>query len=99
ARKSIDKAYSFAAKNDQKKRIKLFSDGFKISEDFFDLYNSKTLDTAKMRDLKDYLKNEIAGNPMMLNIATDKNFLPLMDNLIDQIVKKKMMIKGSSERE
>ena len=89
ARQSIDKAYSQAVTDDQRKRIELFSNGFKISEGFFDIYNSKTLDTAKVNGLKDYLKNTVSGNQMMLNIATDKNFLTVMDNLIDQIVKGK----------
>lgn len=89
ARQSIDKAYSQAGTDDQKKRIELFSNGFKISEGFFDIYNSKSLDTAKVNGLKDYLKNTVSGNQMMLNIATDKNFITLMNNLIDQIEKRK----------
>ncbi|MEO6838215.1 MAG: DUF4838 domain-containing protein, partial [Ginsengibacter sp.] len=86
ARQSIDKANSFAGTDDQKKRIELFSNGFKISEGFFDIFNSKTVDTAKVNGLKDYLKNTVSGNQMMMNMATDKNFLLVMDNLIDQIV-------------
>jgi hypothetical protein len=74
---------------DEKKRIDFFSKGFKISQSFFYLYNSKTIDSSSVNELKDYLKNTVAGNPMMLNLATDKNFLKNMDALIDQIVKAK----------
>jgi hypothetical protein len=73
----------------EKKRIDFFSKGFKISQSFFYLYNSKTIDSSSVNELKDYLKNTVAGNPMMLNLATDKNFLKNMDALIDQIVKAK----------
>lgn len=93
ARQNIDKAYSIAETDTQKKRIDFFSKGFKISEGFFELYNSNGVDTTKANKLKDYLKNEIARNPMMLNVATDKNFLDVTGKLIDQIVKKKMISK------
>lgn len=89
AREEIDKAYSMAGAEDQKKRIDLFSKGFKISEGFFDIYNSKAVDTAKVNGLRDYLKNTVSGNQMMLNMATEKNCLSVMDNLIDQIMKMK----------
>ena len=90
ARQYLDEAIrTKGVTNDQRKRIDFFSNGFKISEGFFDIYNSKTVDTATVNGLKDYLKNTVAGNQMMLNIATDKNFLTVMDNLIDQIVKGK----------
>lgn len=89
AKQSIDKANSLAGTDDQKKRIELFSNGFKISEGFFDIYNSKTVDSTKVNGLKDFLKNTVSGNQMMMNMASDKNFLPVMDNLIDQIVKGK----------
>ena len=89
ARQNVDKAYLLAMTDNQKKRIELFSNGFKISEGFFGVFNSKTVDTAKVNGLKDYLKNTVSGNQMMMNMATDKNFLLVMDNLIDQIVKGK----------
>lgn len=95
ARKNIDKAYLIAQRDIEKERIDFFSKGFKISEGFFELYNSKDVDTAKANEIKDYLKNKIAGNPMMLNMATDTNFLDGMDNLVDQIIKKKMASKTS----
>ncbi|HET7115028.1 MAG TPA: DUF4838 domain-containing protein [Hanamia sp.] len=75
--------------NDERKRIDFFSNGFKISEYFFDIYNSKTINPDKINEFKEYLKNTVAGNQMMLNMATEKNFLSVMDNLIDQIVKLK----------
>lgn len=74
---------------DERRRIDFFSKGFKISESFFYLYNSKTVDNRGVDELKGYLKNIVAGNPLMLNIATDKNFLNNMNALIDQIVKAK----------
>lgn len=89
ARQNIDQAYSIARTDDQRKRIDLFSKGFKISEGLFELYNSKVVDIAKANELKDYFKNTVAGNQMMLNIATNANFLNVIDNLIDQIVKRK----------
>jgi hypothetical protein len=83
-----------AAKTDgitegERKRIDFFSKGFRISEYFFEIYNSKTIDINKINELKDYLKKTIAGNERMLNIATDKDFLLKMDALINQIVKGK----------
>ncbi|HEY5462801.1 MAG TPA: DUF4838 domain-containing protein [Hanamia sp.] len=75
--------------DDERKRIAFFSNGFKISEYFFEIYNSKTADTDKVNELKDYLKNTVAGNERMLNIATDKDFLTKMDALVDEIVKGK----------
>jgi len=75
--------------DDEKKRIDFFSKGFKISEGFFNLYNSKVVDTSKVNEFKNYLKNTVAGNERMLNIATDKDFLTKMDALIDEIVKGK----------
>lgn len=75
--------------DDEKKRIDFFSKGFKIPEYFFEIYNSKTVDLNKVNALKDYLKNTVAGNQTILNIATDKDFLTKMDALVDQIVKGK----------
>ncbi len=89
ARRNIDEAYSIAGTDEQKKRIDLLSQGFKISEDFFEMYNSKIVDSNKVNELKDYLKNTVAGNQMMLNMATDKDFTEKMNALIDQIIKMK----------
>ena len=75
--------------DDEKKRIDFFSKGFKIPEYFFEIYNSPTADINKANELKDYLKNNVSGNQMMLNIAADKNFLTTMDALVDQIEKGK----------
>ena len=89
ARRNIDKAYSIAGTDEEKKRIDLLSQGFKISEDFFEMYNSKIVDSNKVNELKNYLKNTVAGNQMMLNMATDKDFTEKMNTLIDQIIKMK----------
>ncbi len=90
ARQYLDDAAKInGTTDDERKRIQFFSNGFKISEYFFDIYNSKTADANTVNELKDYLKNTVAGNQMMLNMATDKNFLTTMDALIDQIVKMK----------
>ena len=90
ARQNLDEAAKTnGTTEDERKRIDFFSKGFKISESFFYLYNSKTFEMNKVNELKDYLKNTVAGNQMMLNIATDKDFLKDMDGLIDQIVKTK----------
>ena len=70
-------------------RIDFFSKGFKLPEYFFEIYNSKTVDVNKVNELKDYLKNTVAGNQTILFIATDKDFLTKMDALVDQIVKGK----------
>lgn len=89
ARKFINKAYSRAKTAIQKKRILLFSDGFKISEGFFELYNSKNIGDDKINAFKSYLQNTVAGNPMMLNMAVDKDFVTKMNTLIDQVLKSK----------
>lgn len=90
ARQFLDEAARMSGTtNDERKRIDFFSKGFKIPEYFFEIYNSKTVDANKVNELKDYLKNTVAGNQMMLNIATDKDFLKKMDALVDQIVKGK----------
>ena len=89
ARQYIDNAYSIAQTDEEKKRIEFFSDGFKISEGFFEIYNSKTVDMNKVDELKNYLKNTVAGNKMMLSIAGDSNFVSTMNGLLDNIIKKK----------
>jgi hypothetical protein len=90
ARQYLDEATQVSGITaDERKRIDFFSKGFKISESFFYLYNSKTVDNRSVDELRNYLKNTVAGNPLMLNIATDKNFLNNMNALIDQIVKAK----------
>ncbi len=90
ARQFLDEAAKTkGTTDDERMRIDFFSKGFKISEGFFKLYNLKIVDTAKVNELKDYLKSTVAGNPMMLNIATDNNFVTVMDNLIDQIARSK----------
>jgi len=90
ARQFLDEAARMSGTTDEeKKRIDFFSKGFKIPEYFFEIYNSKTVDANKVNELKDYLKNTVAGNQMILNIAADKNFLTTMDALVDQIVKGK----------
>jgi len=90
ARQFLDEAAETkGATDDEKKRIDFFSKGFKISEGFFNLYNSKVVDTSQVNEFKSYLKNTVAGNQRLLNVASDKNFVTEMDNLIDQIVKGK----------
>jgi len=90
ARQLLDAAASVnGTTGDEKNRIDFFSKGFKIPEYFFEIYNSKTVDINKVNELKDYLKNSVAGNQTILNIATDKDFLTKMDALVDQIVKGK----------
>ena len=90
ARQFLDEAEKTGGTTEEEReRIDFFSKGFKISEGLFDLYNSKIVDISQANELKDYFKNTVAGNQMMLNIATDKNFVTAMDNLIDQIVKEK----------
>ncbi len=89
ARRYIDDAYSIAQTDEEKKRIGFFSDGLKISEGFFEIYNSKQEDPNKADELKNYLKDTVAGNKMMLSIAGEANFLSTMNSLIDKIVKKK----------
>ncbi|MGH2646478.1 MAG: hypothetical protein ACRDE8_02880, partial [Ginsengibacter sp.] len=84
-----DKAYSIAQTDDQKKRIDLFSKGLKMSEGFFEIYNSKTVDMNKVNAVKDYLKNTVAGNAMMMDLSNTSNFLTDMDALLDNIISKK----------
>ena len=79
ARNLLDKAAKKTSSVDEKKRIEFFSTGFKVSEYFFDLYNSKVYNEQKVAELKNYLKNTIAGDSMMLNIATDSDFLQKMN--------------------
>jgi hypothetical protein len=47
------------------------------------------VDSSEIAEFKNYLKDEISGNPMMLNIATDKNFIMTMDQLVDQAARRK----------
>ena len=89
ARQLIDEAAKTAETEEQRKRIEIFSNGFKISEYFFDIYNSKNVDENKVSALKNYLKNTVAGNSMMLNIATDTNFIKRMDLDINSVIKSK----------
>ena len=89
ARENLDKAYDKVKDTVQKNRIKFFSDGFKITEGLFDLYNSKNLDPAKLNQFKAFLEKDIAGNPLMLNIATDKDFIFRINFLIDQVIRLK----------
>jgi hypothetical protein len=90
ARQFLDEASKVnGTTDDERKRIDFFSKGFKISESFFEIYNSKTLDVGKVNELKDFLKNKIVGDQTMLFMATDKNFIVNMDALIDRIVKEK----------
>lgn len=89
ARGYLNKAYSVAKTELQKKRIDFFSKGFKISEGFFNLYNTKVVDSSKVNEFRNYLSSEIAGNPMMLNMATDKDFVNKMNALVGQVLKSK----------
>lgn len=100
ARKLLDVAANSALTGDEKKRIDFFSKGFKISEGFFEIYNSTAVDMNKVNELKDYLKNTVAGNIMMLNIAGDSDFITKMTALIDNIVKvKNMQAKSEKKKE
>ncbi len=92
ARKLLNGAANTALTNDEKKRIDFFSKGFKISEYFFDLYNSKDNSEQKGSDLKGFLKNSIAGDSMMLNVAASSDFLQKTNIIIDKIVKQKKAI-------
>jgi hypothetical protein len=87
ARSYLNKAGPLASTDNQKERIDLFSKGFKISESFFNLYNSSTLDMNEVTELKDYLKNTVSGNQMMLNMATEKDFIDKINLAVDQVVK------------
>lgn len=91
-RKVINKAYDIAETGLQKKRIELFSKGFRISEGFFDLYNSTVVDSNKVNDFKNYLMTEVAGNPMMLNIAADKDAVSKLNAIVDQVLKSRKKI-------
>src|SRR6266542_3651318 len=89
ARQLIDEAAKTAETEEQRKRIEIFSNGFKISEYFFDIYNSKNIDENQVSALKNYLKNTVAGNGMMLNIASDSNFIDRMNTDIGDVMKAK----------
>src|SRR6266542_415980 len=89
ARKLINEAAKIAETEEERKRIEIFSNGFKIFEYFLDIYNSKNIDENKISALKNYLKNTIAGNSMMLNIAADTNFIKKMDVDINSVIKSK----------
>ena len=88
ARSEINLAITTATTEQEKARISFFSDGFKISEALFSLYNKKDSRSQKGEELKKYLSQNISGNQMMLNMATDKDFIATMDQLIDQIITK-----------
>ena len=81
----IQKAKAITTNDLCKERIDFFSRGFKISQKFFDLYKSTENKSAKAEELKEYLQKEVAGNEMMLNMATENDFLAKMDDLIDKI--------------
>ncbi len=89
ARQLINEAAKIAETEEERKRIEIFSNGFKIFEYFLDIYNSKNIDENKVSALKNYLKNTVAGNGMMLNIAADTNFIKKMDGDINSVIKSK----------
>lgn len=92
ARSHLDAAKNTARNESEKKRINFFERGFKFSELFFDLYNSKSNIASKGATIKLYIQNKIAGDSMMLNEATDPNFLKKMNATIDNIVKQKTKV-------
>ncbi|MEO6638601.1 MAG: DUF4838 domain-containing protein [Ginsengibacter sp.] len=89
ARRYLDAASIEAPDDDIKKRIDFFSKGFKISESFFDLYNFNSGAVQKGAALKKYLQNTVARDSMLLNVATDKDFIEKTNASIDQIIKAK----------
>lgn len=92
ARQLLNEAANTSLTHEEKKRIDFFSKGFKISEYFFDIYNSKAINEEKAAELKGYLKETIAGDGMMLNMAKDTDFLKTMDMIIDNIVQSKKLL-------
>ena len=88
----LDQAVITASSNEEKERINFFAKGFRFSQYFFDLYNSKVNIDALADKLKSYLKENIAGDSMVLNIAKDLDFLPKTDAIIDNIVKQKKTV-------
>lgn len=89
ASQSLENASKIARTDDERKRIDFFSKGFRISEYFFDIYNSVQVNMQEVDELKDYLKNTVAGNGRILNEADNKDFLPKMNVLLDNIIKEK----------
>jgi hypothetical protein len=92
ARNFLDQAISTASSKEEKKRINFFIKGFRLSQYFFDLYNSKVNIDALGDKLKKYLKENVAGDSMVLNIAKDSDFLPKTNAIIDNIVKQKKTV-------
>ncbi|MBA2561793.1 MAG: DUF4838 domain-containing protein [Chitinophagaceae bacterium] len=91
ARQLIDEAAKAAKKDEEKRRIEFFSQGFKVSEYFFDIYNSKDLNNSKVTELKSFLKT-IAGNGMMLHMAKGTDFVTKMNIIVDNVVKSKKQL-------
>lgn len=89
ARSNLYAAKNKARDENEKKRIDFFERGFKLSELFFDLYNSKNNIASRGQTLKLYLQNKVAGDSMILNEATDPNFLKRTNTIIDNIVKQR----------
>ncbi len=79
ARQLVDEASKAAETDEERKRIDLFSKGLRIFESFLNIYNSKDLNETKITELKSYLQQTVAGNSMMLNIATDTDFIRKMN--------------------
>ncbi len=73
----------------KKRGLHFFLKGFKIFEYFSDIYNYNDLNGSKAAELKSYLKDTIAGNGTMLNVAKNSNFVSMMSTIIDNIVKSK----------
>ncbi|MBA2561942.1 MAG: hypothetical protein H0V14_03355 [Chitinophagaceae bacterium] len=92
ARELIDKAAKTAKTDEEKKRIAFFLKGFKIFEYFSDIYNYNDLNGSKAAELKSYLKDTIAGDRTMLNVANNANFINEMNLIVDNIVKSKKKI-------
>jgi len=87
ARQLINEAAKTAETDEERKRIDLFSKGLRIFESFLNIYNSKDLNETKITELKSYLQQTVAGNSMMLNIATDTDFIRKMNVGIASVIK------------
>ena len=59
----LDRAASLASGREEKARIDLFSKCYRFSEYFFEIANARTVNIAKLDQLRRYTREVIAADP------------------------------------
>lgn len=87
-RELLDKSIKLAKGEKEKKRIELFSKTFKLSEYLFEIRNSKSVSKEKIEQVKQYIENNIANDPMTLYNNNKAYLFKVVDTLSKGKIKK-----------